>query len=324
MAEREKSSGRDETGYRGPPVPDARPQIIMSILDDGSDHPDYRRKDTGGQAAALTQPGQAAEEGRGGGEASPGHEAEHGGEASSTGGMGDSGGESSSPDADAGHSESRALGADPPPEMAQPGGAAHDPVGIDPLAGVYSPRMREQITREAWNQAGGEAQDRAIADRAGQIAERGEKAIEPAVRDIHKIVRERYADRPEPPLLDVSPEAQASRIKALNGAVPPWFRARLHNIQTEQHAEPQRRGAHAPEKAQETPLPVPALKRNLEADLAPQVTLREISEGTPHASSAAQISASMHTRQIHQPASEKVPTQATTNSQRNRGREMNR
>ncbi|PQV45825.1 hypothetical protein B0G83_11563 [Paraburkholderia sp. BL21I4N1] len=87
--------------------------------------------------------------------------------------------------------------------------ASLDPA--DPLAGLYSDQLRAALEREAFRGAGSVAQDSAIAERV--LSPTAQVLIQRIAR-IHQ----------EPPPFDLSHEAQASRIVALNGEVPDWAR----------------------------------------------------------------------------------------------------
>jgi hypothetical protein len=109
-----------------------------------------------------------------------------------------------------------ASGADP----------ARDEIARDPLTGVYSPRMRARIRQEGWQQAGGEAQDGAIAARAEELA------AQPLYARIDATARALYGDK-SVPQIDPSQGAQVARIAALGGEVPRWAQEQVFGIRAE-------------------------------------------------------------------------------------------
>jgi hypothetical protein len=78
----------------------------------------------------------------------------------------------------------------------------------DPLAGLHSDRLRGLVEREAFRRADAHAQDSAIAIEALSPGEAAMQRLEAAGL--------------KPERLDVSREAQAARIAALNGEIPSW------------------------------------------------------------------------------------------------------
>jgi hypothetical protein len=80
----------------------------------------------------------------------------------------------------------------------------------DPLSGLYSSRLRDSLTREAFGSASGVAQDSAIVAQADSFASRFHARAQ------------RFG--PDAVTVDISPAAQASRIAALNGEIPPFAR----------------------------------------------------------------------------------------------------
>lgn len=80
----------------------------------------------------------------------------------------------------------------------------------DPLSGLYSSRLRDSLTREAFGSASGVAQDSAIVAQADSFANRFQACAQ------------RFG--PDAVPVDISPAAQASRIAALNGEIPPFAR----------------------------------------------------------------------------------------------------
>lgn len=91
---------------------------------------------------------------------------------------------------------------------------SHNPTGIDPtdpLAGLYSERLRTSLEREAFRTADTIAQDSAIAERV----------LSPAARAL--LARAQGVGH-EPLPFDISRVAQEARIAALNGEIPTWAR----------------------------------------------------------------------------------------------------
>lgn len=80
----------------------------------------------------------------------------------------------------------------------------------DPLSGLYSSRLRDSLAREAFGSASGVAQDSAIVAQADSFASRFQARAQ------------RFG--PDAVPVDISPAAQASRIAALNGEIPPFAR----------------------------------------------------------------------------------------------------
>ncbi|EED96863.1 conserved hypothetical protein [Burkholderia multivorans CGD1] len=80
----------------------------------------------------------------------------------------------------------------------------------DPLSGLYSSRLRDSLVREAFGSASGVAQDSAIVAQADSFAGRFQARVQ------------RFG--PDAVPVDISPAAQASRIAALNGEIPPFAR----------------------------------------------------------------------------------------------------
>lgn len=76
----------------------------------------------------------------------------------------------------------------------------------DPLAGIYSDRVRERIEQDAFRSASRTAQDSEIARRAADL-------LPPELRSVLQHTE---------PHLDVSPAARSARIEALNGEIPRW------------------------------------------------------------------------------------------------------
>lgn len=95
---------------------------------------------------------------------------------------------------------------------AMPEAARREPVidTSDPLSGLYSSRLRDSLTREAFGSASGVAQDSAIVAQADSFASRFQARAQ------------RFG--PDAVPVDISPAAQASRIAALNGEIPPFAR----------------------------------------------------------------------------------------------------
>jgi hypothetical protein len=86
----------------------------------------------------------------------------------------------------------------------------HDIDPHNPLAGLHSDTLRKQLEREAFRGADATAQDSAIATEALSPGAAAMQRLEAAGR--------------EPETLDVSREAQAARVAALNGEIPAWAR----------------------------------------------------------------------------------------------------
>lgn len=86
----------------------------------------------------------------------------------------------------------------------------------DPLAGIYSDRMRTRIERDAFAGASSTAQDSEIAREAARLQAGLAAALRPGTP-------------PAPILMDTSCEAQAARIAALKGQIPDWARGDLEN-----------------------------------------------------------------------------------------------
>lgn len=80
----------------------------------------------------------------------------------------------------------------------------------DPLAGLYSSRLRDSLTREAFGSASGAAQDSAIVARADSFA--------------HRFHERAQSFGPDAVPIDISRSAQEARIVALNGEIPPFAR----------------------------------------------------------------------------------------------------
>ncbi|CAJ2933685.1 Uncharacterised protein [Burkholderia pseudomallei] len=80
----------------------------------------------------------------------------------------------------------------------------------DPLSGLYSSRLRDSLAREAFGSASGVAQDSAIVAQADSFASRFQARAQ------------RFG--PDAVPVDISSAAQASRIAALNGEIPPFAR----------------------------------------------------------------------------------------------------
>lgn len=137
-----------------------------------------------------------------------GHEAGHdepaGGSAATTG-------------HDGAHDEAAAHAHDHVHGAALPGadiGADHSASRIDPadpLSGLYSPRLRDSLEREAFRTATSTAQDSVIAERV----------LSPTAQALFE--RAKSIGR-EPLPFDISPAAQDARIAALKGDIPPFAR----------------------------------------------------------------------------------------------------
>lgn len=121
------------------------------------------------------------------------------------------------------HDEQAHAGHDSPPAEAA---ARHTPapdLTDDPLAGLCSDRLRDNLSRDAFRSASSTAQDSAIvaeADRAARIA---------AMPDCLRDALAPFARVPDVPLPDHSPAARAERIEALGGEIPAWAKGDLQN-----------------------------------------------------------------------------------------------
>jgi hypothetical protein len=169
----------------------------------------------------------AHNEGGGGGASDSDSGVSHDSHASSAGGggggvsSGDSGASHDSHESSAGGGEAGAPASEGPAGRVEATGSA---AGVhadevhretpaldphDPLAGLYSVRLRDTLTREAFITASSLAKDSAIAERA----------LSPALRELYRFAS---AVPPEPSPFDSSREAQAERIADLNGDRPQW------------------------------------------------------------------------------------------------------
>lgn len=154
-------------------------------------------------AHAAAPPGEQEASG-----AEVGHEAGHGEPA---------GGSAATTGHDGAHDEAAAHAHDHAHGATLPGadiGADHGAHRIDPadlLSGLYSPRLRDSLEREAFRTATSAAQDSAIAERV----------LSPTAQALFE--RAKNIGR-EPLPFDISSAAQEARIAALKGDIPPFAR----------------------------------------------------------------------------------------------------
>ena len=157
---------------------------------------------SGGGHAGGTSQGSGEVEADAVGQVGGGHE---GGSGAGDEGHGHDGGGTHAP-ADAYH--------DPAPHGAhtseQVGTHVRDIDPHDPLAELHSDRLRGLVEREAFRRADAHAQDSAIAI----------EALSPGAAAMQRL----EAAGLKPERLDVSHEAQATRVAALNGEIPGWAR----------------------------------------------------------------------------------------------------
>lgn len=225
--------------YRGPAPPTTPARIVLSVLADGSDDPERH------DSRAAPAPGGTSDHAPEAAEidtvpigGNSGHEA-GGADASMSApsaGHAPSGVEASEPGSNPSQDVGTIRAGIDPADATNPLNAgtrcapgadpARDEIARDPLSGVYSPGMRARIQREGWQQAGGDAQDGAIAARAEELA------AQPLHARIDAIARTLYGDKSVPPI-DPSQGAQAARIAALGGEVPRWAQEQVFGIRAE-------------------------------------------------------------------------------------------
>lgn len=204
----EGAAAMSEVEAAAAPVPFQRPGAAP---DDGPEaHAAHAESAAASSAAGAstafvhaTLPGEQEASG-----AEVGHEAGHGEPA---GGSVATTGHGGAHDEAAAHAHDHAHGATLPDADIGAHHSAHSIDRDDPLSGLYSPRLRDSLEREAFRTATSAAQDSAIAERV----------LSPTAQALFE--RAKNIGR-EPLPFDISPAAQESRIAALNGDIPLFAR----------------------------------------------------------------------------------------------------
>lgn len=206
-----------ESFYSPPPLPDPKPIIIMSVLDDRSDDPEKR-------SSAPTTPGSL----------DPASKSASSGESGS--GTGASAGAASAATlVDTPDSPDAASGAGSASEAEHSGesetiAVLHDPSDLtlartfdpsDPLVGIRSKLMRTIIERDAFKTSDLATQDSVIANRAKQFEAGNSEQLSQRMQALSSQL---FSHTPTPSL-NLDPAARAAVIEALNGDAPSWFKS---------------------------------------------------------------------------------------------------